>query len=141
MAGKKILVVDDARIVCAVFEIELGKEGYEVDSAQDGKKALEMAGSKKYDLAFIDFVMPGMDGIQTCKAIKKVSGGTIIAIMTGKIDSDSDWNEIALSGVDDKVYVISKSSLEEDIGKVFYLYKPFGEGKILEFTRKVLQEK
>ncbi len=141
MAGEKILVVDDAQIVCAALESELVPEGYDVDSAQDGEEALEMARSKRYDLVFVDFVMPAMDGVQTCKAIKDLSADSAIVIMTGKIDKYTNWSETAISGEDDIVHVINKASIEEDIGKVHYIYKPFDEGEILEVARKALAER
>ncbi len=141
MAGEKILVVDDAEIICAAFESELGREGYAVDSARGGAEALKMAGAKKYDLIFMDFVMPGMDGVQTCKAVKAVSPDSAIVIMTGKIDGDANWRSTAVSGEDDEVHIINKAAIAEEIGKVDYIYKPFGEGVVLEAARKALAER
>lgn len=141
MAGEKVLVVDDVEIVCAAFERELGQEGYEVDSAQDGKEALKKTESKKYDIIFIDFIMPGMDGVQTCKAIKAVSPDSILVIMTGKIEKETNWKEMAFSDENGEVYTIDKDSVEKKIGKVYYLYKPFAEGEILKVIGKALAQR
>jgi DNA-binding response OmpR family regulator len=126
MAGEKILVVDDEKIVGTAFKRELERENYEVDSALDGEKAREMAKLKKYDLIFVDLIMPGMDGVQTCKILKDISPDSTIIFMTGRIDKDTIFKEIEFCKAG---------------GKVYYLYKPFGEGEILSVTRKALAEK
>ncbi len=141
MAGEKILVVDDAKIICAALKSELGREGYAVDSARGGAQALKMASAKKYGLIFIDFVMPGMDGVQTCKAVKAASPDSAIVIMTGKIDGDANWRSTAVSDENGEVHVINKAAIEEEIGKVYYIYKPFGKGEISEAARKALAER
>ncbi len=122
----KILVIDDEKIVRTAFERELGREGYKVDSASDGMEAILKVRSEKYDLIFIDMVMPVMDGIQTCKAIKEASPDSIQIFMTGKVDKETIWNEIEFTKAG---------------GKVYYLYKPFGDNEILDVIKKALAEK
>ncbi len=141
MAGEKILVVDDAEIICAALERELGREGYAVDSARSGAEALKMAGAKKYDLIFIDFIMPGMNGVQTCKAVKAFSFELAIIIMTGKIDGETSWKSTAVSDEDGEIHIINKDAIEKEVGKVYYIYKPFSEGAVLEAARTVLAER
>lgn len=125
MANEKVLVVDDTEIVCAAFERELGQEGYEVDSALNGDVAVGKAKLKKYDLIFVDLVMPGMDGIETCKAIKKVSPDSTLIFMTGAKERFAE----------------KEFEFIEAGGKTYYLYKPFGTGEILEVTKKALAER
>ncbi len=122
----KILVIDDEKIVRTAFERELGREGYKVDSASDGMEAILKVRSEKYDLIFIDMVIPVMDGIQTCKAIKEASPDSIQIFMTGKVDMETIWNEIEFTKAG---------------GKVYYLYKPFGDNEILDVIKKALAEK
>ena len=122
----KILVIDDEKIVRTAFERELGREGYKVDSASDGMEAIQKVRSEKYDLIFIDMVMPVMDGIQTCKAIKEASPDSIQIFMTGKVDKETIWNEIEFTKAG---------------GKVYYLYKPFGDNEILDVIRQALEGK
>ncbi|GBE04575.1 MAG TPA: response regulator [Nitrospirae bacterium] len=124
--GNSILVVDDVEIVFAAFRGELEKEGYEVDTALSGKKALEKVRSKKYDLIFMDLFMPGMDGVQTCRAIKQASPDSIIVSVTGQI----------YTGLADKELDFINAG-----GAVHFLYKPFLEGEILKVTRKVLPQR
>lgn len=124
MAKERILVVDDVEIVFSAFENELGQEGYEVDTALSGKIAVEKARSKKYDLVFIDMVMPDMDGIEACRVLKKISPDTKLVAMTGQI----------YSGLANKELDFIKAG-----GKIYYLYKPFLTGEILDVTRKALR--
>ena len=126
MAGEKILVIDDEKIVCTAFERELGRAGYKVDSALDGMEATVKVRSEKYDLIFIDMVMPVMNGIQTCKAIKEISPDSIQIFMTGHVDKETIWNEIEFTKAG---------------GKVYYLYKPFGDHEILDVVKQALAEK
>ncbi len=123
ITGNSILVVDDVEIVFYAFRAELEKEGYEVDTALSGEKALGKVRSKKYDLIFVDLIMPGMDGIQTCKAIKQASPDSIVVSVTGQI----------YTGLADKELDFINAG-----GAVHFLYKPFLEGEILKVTRKVL---
>ena len=127
MAGEKILVVDDTKIVCLGFQKELTREGYEVDYVLSGEEALGKVRSKEYDLIFMDMVMPGgMDGITTCRAIKEIKPDVILVFMTGKLDKDLTSKEAEFTKAG---------------GKVYYLYKPFSEGEILEVTQKALAER
>lgn len=69
----KILVVDDEEDILEFISYNLKKEGYEVYTAFNGQEALELAKKIKPDLFLLDVMMPVMDGIQTCKAIKSDS--------------------------------------------------------------------
>jgi len=123
MAEKKILVVDDVEIVFSAFKEELEKEGFRVDTALSGETAVRKAAREKYDLIYIDMVMPGMDGVETCRAIKDISPASRMVAMTGQI----------YSGLADKELEFVKAG-----GKVYYLYKPFQSGEILQVTKRAL---
>lgn len=126
MNKETVLVVDDVEIVFSAFKEELEKEGYEVDTALSGPEAVAKAKSKKYDVIYVDMVMPNMDGIQTCRSLKTESPDSRIVAMTGQI----------YSGLADKELEFIKAG-----GKIFYLYKPFMKGEILETTRRALSER
>lgn len=59
----KVLTVDDSRTIREMVRYTLLSEGYEIDEAADGQKALEMAKSKQYDYVITDLNMPKMDGV------------------------------------------------------------------------------
>lgn len=64
-----LLVVDDDRGNCAILEKILTATGYRVDVANDGRAALELAKKNDYDLAILDYQMPGMDGLELFERI------------------------------------------------------------------------
>jgi CheY-like chemotaxis protein len=126
MSGEKILVIDDVELVFSAFKEELERSGYEIDTALSGERALEMAKSKKYDVIFIDMFMPDMDGVQTCKLLKETCPEAKLIAMTGQI----------YKGLADKELEFLKAG-----GKIYFLYKPFQKGEILEATKKALSER
>lgn len=67
----RILVVDDEVDVREVIQLNLGKEGFEVIAAPDGESALDLLRSEPYDAAIVDVMMPGMDGLALCRAIRQ----------------------------------------------------------------------
>jgi len=67
---KNILVIDDEADIVELVAYNLKKEGFEVDTARDGEEGLNKIGSKKYDLIFLDLMLPGIQGIELCKRIR-----------------------------------------------------------------------
>jgi CheY-like chemotaxis protein len=72
MVSQRILVVDDDRSACAAVRRMLTGEGYVVDTADNGISALEAVERQDYDLAILDYQMPGMDGIELCQRIRQM---------------------------------------------------------------------
>ena len=73
MSGKpaqKVLVVDDEEPILELLKYNLEKGGYEVKTASDGMKAIEIAKRFIPDLVLLDIMMPKMDGVETCRQIK-----------------------------------------------------------------------
>lgn len=127
MATVKILVVDDEKIIRNALERELESAGFEVDSALSGEAALEMVKKKKYDIIFLDMSMPpGIDGIQTCRAIKEI---------------DPDPTAIFMTGTLDEQLVIKEAKFIQEGGEVYFFYKPFAKGEILEVVNKALAKR
>lgn len=125
MSALKILVVDDEPIIGTMFKRELESKGYDVDVAPDGTAALELVSSNKYDLVFMDIVMPGINGIETCKEIKKTCPDLTVTLMTGKIDRET----------------LDKETDFVNAGGRNFLYKPFSENEINDIIQKVIGEK
>jgi twitching motility two-component system response regulator PilG len=82
----KALVVDDSPTVRKQLVLELGSFNIEVDTAETGEQGLEMIASNKYDIIFLDVVMPGADGYQVCKTIRRnqESKLTPVVMLTSK---------------------------------------------------------
>lgn len=86
--GLSILVADDDDTIRELFKRLLESEGYTIDITTDGYRAVELARKKKHDLAFIDVVMPGMNGYLTFLEIKKINPKIKAVMMTGySVDS------------------------------------------------------
>jgi len=83
MSSERILVVDDELFVRELLLEFLSTQGYEVSLADSGEKAMELLQTQPADVVLLDLKMPGMDGVETLKQIRKISPGTLAIIMTG----------------------------------------------------------
>lgn len=90
----KILLVDDEPDILEFLSYNITKEGFEVSTAQNGKEAIEMAKKINPHLILLDVMMPEMDGIETCEALRQDSKlkNTIIAFLTAR---GEDYSQIA----------------------------------------------
>ena len=116
----KILVVDDEESACKTLGGILEDEGYAVDTAKDGDKAIEMVKTAHYRIIFMDIKMPGINGVEAFKEIKRIDEDTAVVMMT------------AFS-----VEELIKEALEE--GAFACVYKPFDMEKILKTIEEVLK--
>ena len=82
MEKKKILVVDDNKAFCQNVADILELKGYEVVSAYDGFKGLELVKENSFDLVLMDVKMPVMDGVETYKKVKEISPDTPVIMAT-----------------------------------------------------------
>jgi DNA-binding NtrC family response regulator len=83
-----ILIVDDEPGIRTTLAAILEEEGYNVVVAEDGYKGIEAAKKTKFKIAFIDLKMPGINGVETFKRIKKISPDTIVFFMTAFFAED-----------------------------------------------------
>lgn len=117
-----VLVVDDEQVILDLFSRVLGIKGYRVATAKDGREAVDKMKEKPSDIVFLDVVLPGMDGVETLKAIRKVSPKTAVVMMTG-------------FSVEAKIEECLKS------GACECLYKPFDIVEIMRAIEKALAKK
>lgn len=100
----KILIVDDEKDILEFLSYNLSKEGYDVSTASNGEIGLKQAIKFKPDLIILDVMMPEMDGVTTCKEIKKTPGleSTLILFLTARSE---EYSELAGfdAGADDYV--------------------------------------
>lgn len=83
--GKKVLVVDDEKLIVKGIRFSLEQDGMEVDCAYDGEEALEYAKNAEYDVVLLDVMLPKMDGFEVCQQIREFSDMPII-MLTAKTD-------------------------------------------------------
>jgi DNA-binding response OmpR family regulator len=117
--GIKIMVVDDDQNICELLRLYLEKEGYTVTIANDGKKALDLFSKENPDLLLLDIMLPGLDGWQVCREIRKTSQCPII-MLTAKGE------------VFDKV-------LGLELGADDYVVKPFEAKEVVARIKAVLR--
>lgn len=100
----KILLVDDEPDILEFLSYNLTKEGYEVHTAADGAAGLKVALDIRPELVVLDVMMPGMDGMETCKTLRETPGleHVLIAFLTARSE---DYSQIAgfESGADDYI--------------------------------------
>lgn len=85
---KKILVVDDEKLIVKGIRFSLEQEGYQIDSAYDGEEALNLAKSNDYDLIILDVMLPKIDGLNVCQQIRGFSSVPIIMLTAKGEDMD-----------------------------------------------------
>lgn len=110
----KILVIDDEQPIADILKFNLEKEGYEVVVANDGDTAIELAEEERPDLVLLDIMLPGKDGNEVCREIRKTQTMPII-MLTAK-DSEIDKVLGLELGADD--YVTKPFSNRELIARV-----------------------
>ena len=84
----KILVVDDERVLVKGIKFNLENEGYQVETAYDGKAAVELARTGGFDLIILDLMMPEIDGLEACMRIREFSDVPIIMLTAKGEDTD-----------------------------------------------------
>jgi two-component system, OmpR family, KDP operon response regulator KdpE len=101
MSAGRILVVDDDPQIRRVMRVTLTGQGYEVDDTRTGEGALEKLREERFDLVLLDMNMPGMGGLETCRAIR--SHSEIAIIMLTVRDTEADKVGALDAGADDYV--------------------------------------
>ena len=86
--AKKVLVVDDEKLIVKGIRFSLEQDGMEVDYAYDGESALEAAHEKKYDIILLDVMLPKMSGFEVCQQIREFSDVPIIMLTAKGDDMD-----------------------------------------------------
>jgi two-component system alkaline phosphatase synthesis response regulator PhoP len=114
---EKILIVEDDKDIAKMLEYNLKKEGFKVITASDGEDGLDLAVRQYPDLILLDLMLPGMDGLEVCKALKKESKtGLIPVIMLTAKGQESDKVVGLELGADD--YVTKPFSPRELIARI-----------------------
>lgn len=99
MKNNKILVVDDEKDIRDLLEIYLRNDGYDVIKASGGAEALNIVSNEKVDLVILDIMMPGIDGMEVCKAVRKKLN--IPIMMLSAKSENMDKIQGILTGADD----------------------------------------
>ncbi len=114
MSEQTVLVVDDEEAIAEAVRARLESEGYRVVVAFDGPQAIEMHRQHAPDLVVLDLMLPGMDGLEVCKAIQR-DGWTPVLMLTAKTEEADKVAGFAV-GADD--YLTKPFSLRELAARV-----------------------
>ncbi|MGD9947383.1 MAG: response regulator [Desulfobulbus sp.] len=119
MTRYDILLVDDEQDFREVMTKKLAKRDLQCDSAPDGASALEMMKTKNYDVVLLDVKMPGMDGIETLREIKKIKPLTEVVMLTGHASVESGINGIKFGAFDYLMKPIDMEPLMEKLDAAY----------------------
>ena len=86
--SRKVLVVDDEKLIVKGIRFNLEQDGMEVDCAYDGEEAVEKAKANKYDIILLDLMLPKMDGLEVCQQIREFSNVPIVMLTAKGEDMD-----------------------------------------------------
>lgn len=133
MALEKILIVDDDKNICDVLRLYLEKEGYGVILSHDGNEAVVKFNALKPDLVLLDIMLPGMDGLQVCREIRKKSSVPIIMI-TAKGETIDKVIGLEIGGDD---YIVKPFDAKEVIARINAIARRVGSNTSEPETREV----
>ncbi len=116
----KVLVVDDQRVLRLSLAGIIEDQGYDVTDVEDGYQAIEAVRASDFDLVFMDIKMPGINGVDTYREIKKIRPESVVVMMTGF-----------------SVEELVKDALSE--GAYAVIYKPFDMHQIIDIMQAMLK--
>ena len=85
---KRVLVVDDEKLIVKGIKFSLEQDSMDVDCAYDGEEALELARKTEYDMVLLDIMLPKMDGFEVCRSIREFSNMPIVMLTAKGEDMD-----------------------------------------------------
>ncbi|MDO7787384.1 response regulator transcription factor [Desulforamulus aquiferis] len=115
LKGIKILIVDDEPNILQFLELGLQNEGFEIGTALDGMTAITLMKKFQPHVVILDVMMPGMDGFEVCRMIKKMDNVSII-MLTARDEVDDRVKGLNL-GADD--YMVKPFSFEELLARIY----------------------
>jgi two-component system response regulator PilR (NtrC family) len=117
-----ILVIDDEEIMREILETLLTREGYQVRLAASGEEGLELARALPFDAAFVDIMMPGLDGIATLDELKRIDEDLAVVIIT------------AYGSIESAIAAMKSGAFD-------YITKPFKNEEVLVVVRNAMERR
>lgn len=112
---KKVLIVEDEKSIVDILRFNLTHEGYDTMEAYDGPTGLRLAQEEAPDLILLDLMLPGMDGLQVCRALRESGSSTPVLIITAREEEKDKVLGLEL-GADD--YITKPFSMRELLARV-----------------------
>ena len=133
--ARKVLVVDDEKLIVKGIRFSLEQDGFEVYSAYDGEEALEMIRANDYDIVLLDLMLPKMNGLQVCQQVREFSNVPII-MLTAK-GEDMDKIMVLEYGADD--YITKPFNILEVKARIKAIIRRTGKPEKAKEQSRVVQ--
>ena len=138
-----VLIIDDEKSIQKSFT-QLFKNKYEIFNAYNGKEGLEMLGSREVDLVFLDYMMPGEDGLEILEKIKEIEPGVPVVMITAHGSFETIIKSTSLGAYDylekpldiDKIEIIAKRAVESR--KISKYVKTIRDENIKNYSLKMI---
>lgn len=117
--AEKILIIDDDKAISSALRALFTNEGYDVDIANSGVETLDKISKKQYDLAMLDVLMPGMNGLEVLPKLKEKSPNTIVVMLTAQQEARTAVEALKAGAAD-------------------YINKPFDNKDIVSKIKEIL---
>ncbi len=133
MTGERVLIIEDEARIAQLIERGLIYEGYRVNVARDGQSGLSAARDNPPDLVILDWMLPGLDGLEVCKRLR-TAGDMPILMLTAKDDIKDRVTGLD-AGADD--YLVKPFQMDELMARVRALFRrstPTSRPEILRFA-------
>ncbi|KAA1039906.1 response regulator transcription factor [Macrococcus equipercicus] len=118
--GQKVLVVDDEQSIVTLLQYNLQQAGYDVVTAYDGEEGLNKVFTERPDIVVLDLMLPKMDGVEVCKAVRSEKNHVPILMLTAK---DDEFDKV----------------LGLELGADDYMTKPFSPREVVARIKAILR--
>ncbi len=134
--GYKVLVVDDEEDILELLKYNLQKEGFDVKTATNGIKAVEIAKSYIPDLVVLDIMMPNQDGVETCRQLREIPDlqHAYILFLTARAE---EYSEIAAFDVGADDYIVKPIKPRALMSRITALFRRKRSDKVQKSTIKI----
>jgi len=134
--GYKVLVVDDEEDILELLKYNLQKEGFDVKTASNGIKAVDIAKSYIPDLVVLDIMMPNQDGVETCRQLREIPDlqHSYILFLTARAE---EYSEIAAFDVGADDYIVKPIKPRALMSRITALFRRKRSDKVQKSTIKV----
>ncbi len=136
MPRQRVLVVDDEEHILELIKFNLDKNGFEVVTCDNGEEAINLLENDLFDLVILDLMLPGIDGIEVCKYVRKIEGLEKLPIIMLTARSEETDRVLGLElGADD--YMVKPFSVRELVARIRAVLRRSEDKK--ENTYKILK--
>ena len=134
--GYKVLVVDDEEDILELLKYNLQKEGFDVKTASNGMKAVDIAKSYIPDLVVLDIMMPNQDGVETCRQLREIPDlqHSYILFLTARAE---EYSEIAAFDVGADDYIVKPIQPRALMSRITALFRRKRSDKVQKSTIKI----